>query len=184
MKKNLMLSALMLLATLAVRAQEHNGGAGQSVKEERTEQKARETVDNNLAHAIALKALLEKDFVLQADEMIATSGAKAKVDEVTNFIAIRDDTATLQITPPTGVHGVTIEGRVGQWNVETNKKGITTCSLSIDNEKTSMKVTLTLGKTGNKVLATVGHCAHSESFSFGGELVAGIDAVILFGPKA
>lgn len=47
-----------------------------------------------------------------------------------------------------------------------------------------MKVTLTLSKTGNKTLATIGHCSHAESFSFGGELVAGLDAVILFGPKA
>lgn len=142
MKKNMMLAVLVLLATIAVKAQENNGSTKQSAKKERTEQKAREMVDNNLSHAIALKALLEKDFVLQADEMIATNGAKAKVDEMTNFIAIRNDTATLQITPPTGVHGVTIEGKVGQWNVETNKKGITTCSLSIDNEKSSMKVTL------------------------------------------
>lgn len=183
MKKNLMLAVLLLFATIAVRAQENNESTEQNSKEECTEQKARKMVDNNLSHAIALKALLEKDFVLQANEMIATNGAKAKVDEMTNFIAIRNDTATLQITPPNSVHSVTIEGQVGQWNVETNKKGITTCSLIINNEKSSMQVTLTLNKTGNKALASIGQCAHSERFSFGGELVSGLDAVILFGPK-
>lgn len=181
MKKNLMMALFLLLATVAGKAQENTGTNKQ---EERTEQKAREKVDNNLAHAVALKAILEKDFVLQADEMIAANGAKAGVDEMTNFIAIRDDMATLQITPPDSAHGVTIEGKVSQWKVETNKKGITTCTLSIANEKSSMLVTLTLDKTGNKTLATVGHCPHVESFSFGGELVAGPDAVILFGPKA
>lgn len=181
MKKNLMMALFLLFATIAGKAQENTE---KNTREERTEQKAREKVDNNLLHAIALKAILEKDFVLQADEMIATNGAKARVDEMTNFIAIRDDTATLQITPAHSVHGVTIEGKIGQWNVETDKKGITTCSLSIDNEKSTMKVTLTLSKTGNKTLATIGHCSHTESFSFGGELVAGLDAVILFGPKA
>lgn len=180
MKKNLMMALLVLLAATAGKAQENTGN---DTREERCEQKKRESVDNNLAHAIALKAILEKDFVLQADEMIATNGAKAKVDEMTNFIAIRDDKATLQITPPTGARGITIEGKIGQWNVETDKKGITTCSLSIDNEESTLKVTLTLSKTGNKTLATIGHCPHAESFSFGGELVSGMDAVILFGPK-
>lgn len=181
MKKNLMLALFLLLATVAAKAQKNKE---KITREERTEQKAREKVDDNLSHAIALKAILEKYFVVQADEMIAINGAKARVDDMTNFIAVRNDTATLQITPPNGAQALTVEGKVGQWKVETDKKGITTCSLSIDNENSTMKVTLTLGKTGNKIRATVGHCLHEERFSFGGELVAGLDAVILLAPKA
>lgn len=182
MKKNLIL-VLLLFASVAAGAQENGSRTQKDAREERTEQKARQAVDNNLSHAIALKAILEKDFVLQADEMIATNGEKAKVDETTNFIAICGDTATLQITPPTIASSVRIDGKVGQWKVETDRKGVLTCSLSIDNEKTSTKITLTLDKTSNKTFASVGPCKHVENFTFGGELVAGPDAFILFGPS-
>lgn len=57
MKKNLMLAVLVQLATIAVKVQENNGSTKQSAKKERTEQKAREMVDNNLSHAIFLAVL-------------------------------------------------------------------------------------------------------------------------------
>lgn len=163
MKKILILSVFLLLGS-AVMAQ---------TQEEKTDS----------IHALALDALTHGHFVLQADEVINKNGEKAEADAYTNFVAMRGPIGIVQLansvegTPC----GITMEGRIGQLNIEEDRKGNTICTFNIDSPIRTMALRVTLYKKSNEAFAEISSCEHMKGIAFSGHLLYGADAKILIG---
>ena len=65
-------------------------------------QKAIEARQDSISHDIAVKALNDMDFVLEADRLIFKRGRPAYVSSVTNFISSVNGTTTVQVAPFNG----------------------------------------------------------------------------------
>ena len=91
-----------------------------------------------------------KEFVLESDELTLKHGEHGYVNSTTNFIALHDGRATVQISPfqsgggPNGVGGITVEGTPTGLKMETDKKGITRLSMNVTGNGISAQVTVTL----------------------------------------
>lgn len=109
---------------------------------------------DSIVHIKAENALQRKEFVLESDELTLKHGEHGYVNSTTNFIALHDGRATVQISPfqsgggPNGVGGITVEGTPTGLKMETDKKGITRLSMNV---------------TGNGNIGT----SYSDTQSFG-----------------
>lgn len=92
---------------------------------------------DSIVHIKAENALQRKEFVLESDELTLKHGEHGYVNSTTNFIALHDGRATVQISPfqsgggPNGVGGITVEGTPTGLKMETDKKGITRLSMNV-----------------------------------------------------
>lgn len=92
---------------------------------------------DSIVHIKAENALQRKEFVLESDELTLKHGEHGYVNCTTNFIALHDGRATVQISPfqsgggPNGVGGITVEGTPTGLKMETDKKGITRLSMNV-----------------------------------------------------
>ena len=126
----------------AINAQNDNARAAQrqknveSWKEDMANFKAKIQKDhqlNELADSIAsiqaIAAIRNKDFVLEADNVTFRSGNTVLVNSTTNFISVKGNRAVVQISPsnyasgPNGVGGVTVQGSISNYQIQTDKKG-------------------------------------------------------------
>lgn len=142
-----------------------------------------ETGKQDSLHASALDALTHGYFVLQADEVINKNGIKAEADSVVNFVAMRGNTGLVQMAYSVeGTRcGVTMEGRIGQLNIEKDRKGNTLCTFNIDSPIRTMSLRLTLFKKSNEAFVEISSCKHIKGLAFSGRLLYGADASILVG---
>lgn len=70
-----------------------------------------------------------KNFILEADHVIFKHGTSAFVSSNTNFVAVKDDKAVVQVafnipvSGPNGLGGITVEGSTSNYKQTTDKKG-------------------------------------------------------------
>lgn len=175
MKKNLILFVLGLAGSVGMMQ-------AKEVKRESRKIKA-EVSKQDTIHASALDALTHCHFVLQAEEVINKYGVKAETDPVANFVAMKGPVGVVQLaysvegTPC----GVTMEGRVGQMNIEEDRKGNTICTFNIDSPLRTMSLRLTLSKKNDEAFVEISSCKHVKGIAFSGRLLYGADASILIG---
>ena len=118
---------------------------------------------DSIVHIKAENALQRKEFVLESDELTLKHGEHGYVNSTTNFIALHDGRATVQISPfqsgggPNGVGGITVEGTPTGLNVTGN--GI------------SAQVTVTLSPSDNRATATIIPNFNSLNVTLDGQLV-------------
>ena len=92
---------------------------------------------DSLAYVQGRAALVNRDFVLEANSVTFKNGATAFVNSTTNFISVKGNRAVVQISPsnyasgPNGVGGVTVDGTVSDFQITTDKKGRTTMSMNV-----------------------------------------------------
>ena len=91
---------------------------------------AQEVPSDSVLHAVAVQALKENKFVVEADRLIFKQGDVAYVNSNTNFIMVDGEKGTVQVafnnTPfagPNGIGGITVDGRVSGVRVKESKKG-------------------------------------------------------------
>ena len=148
MKKLIALLALVLVSTSTMMyAQESERAVRRADRKaqrdaERARLKAEEQAADAVAYQQAVQALKNKQFVLEADQVIFRNGQSAFVSSTTNFVMMNGQRSTVQVafnTPypgPNGIGGVTVDGSASDMKITTDKKGNVNCSFNGGNNAT------------------------------------------------
>ncbi len=181
MKRIITLITLVLVsASTLMYAQSSSETRQAERKAQREAQKAREKAENERNYAIAVQALKEGKFVLEADQLVFKRGRSAFVSSTTNFVLMDGEHASVQIAAnnalagPNGIGGITVDGSRKEMKITTDKKGNVNCSFSVQGIGISAQVYITLTNGGNNASARISpnfkswfHCP-SQTFTKGG----------------
>lgn len=108
MKRIITLITLVLVsASTLMYAQSSNETRRAERKAQREAQKAREKAENERNYAIAVQALKEGKFVLEADQLVFKRGRSAFVSSTTNFVMMDGEHASVQIAANSALAGPT-----------------------------------------------------------------------------
>lgn len=145
-------------------------------KTEKKAKKAAEEAEQKAWFDLAVQALNDKEFVLEADRIDFKRGRFAYVAANTNFVSVHGNKATVQMAfnspyaGPNGIGGITVDGTTSNVRMETDKKGNITYSMMVQGTAISANVTLQMVKGTNKCTATVTPNFSSNRISFTGYL--------------
>lgn len=184
MKKFIVLMAVALMATLSneVFAQTETMDSLTNPKTlrdaERARQKAAQEIEESAAYAEAVKALEEKQFVLEADQVIFKRGETAYVNTNTNFVLVNQNRGTVQVAfnthfaGPNGIGGVTVDGTVSGVKMKTDKRGNVTYSFSIMGTGISAQVFMTLVNGDNEATVSISPNFNSQTLTLRGKIIS------------
>ena len=178
MKRIITLITLVLVsASTLMYAQSSNETRRAERKAQREAQKAREKAENERNYAIAVQALKEGKFVLEADQLVFKRGRSAFVSSTTNFVMMDGEHASVQIAAnsalagPNGIGGITVDGSRKEMKITTDKKGNVNCSFSVQDIGISAQVYITLTNGGNNASARISPNFNSNTLTLNGVLV-------------
>ena len=178
MKRIITLITLVLVsASTLMYAQSSNETRRAERKAQREAQKAREKAENERNYAIAVQALKEGKFVLEADQLVCKRGRSAVVSSTTNFVLMDGEHASVQIAAnnalagPNGIGGITVDGSRKEMKITTDKKGNVNCSFSVQGIGISAQVYITLTNGGNNASARISPNFNSNTLTLNGVLV-------------
>ena len=186
MKKFLLLLIVSLLGTGTIMAQEGKSAKQiekeakkaekEAKKAEKKAKKAAEEAEQMALFEQAVRAIKGHDFVLEADRVEFKRGQFAYVTPNTNFVSVKDQSATVQlafnspVSGPNGIGGITVDGRISKEELKTDKKGNVTYTFMVQGTAISASVTIKMAKGSIQCNATVNPNFHSERVSFSGIL--------------
>ena len=178
MKRIITLITLVLVsASTLMYAQSSSETRQAERKAQREAQKAREKAENERNYAIAVQALKEGKFVLEADQLVFKRGRSAFVSSTTNFVLMYGEHASVQIAAnnalagPNGIGGITVDGSRKEMKITTDKKGNVNCSFSVQGIGISAQVYITLTNGGNNASARISPNFNSNTLTLNGVLV-------------
>ena len=178
MKRIITLITLVLVsASTLMYAQSSSETRQAERKAQREAQKAREKAENERNYAIAVQALKEGKFVLEADQLGVKRGRSAFVSSTTNFVLMDGEHASVQIAAnnalagPNGIGGITVDGSRKEMKITTDKKGNVNCSFSVQGIGISAQVYITLTNGGNNASARISPNFNSNTLTLNGVLV-------------
>ena len=178
MKRIITLITLVLVsASTLMYAQSSSETRQAERKAQREAQKAREKAENERNYAIAVQALKEGKFVLEADQLVFKRGRSAFVSSTTNFVLMDGAHASVQIAAnnalagPNGIGGITVDGSRKEMKITTDKKGNMNCSFSVQGIGISAQVYITLTNGGNNASARISPNFNSNTLTLNGVLV-------------
>ena len=178
MKRIITLITLVLVsASTLMYAQSSSETRQAERKAQREAQKAREKAENERNYAIAVQALKEGKFVLEADQLVFKRGRSAFVSSTTNFVMTDGEHASVQIAAnsalagPNGIGGITVDGSRKEMKITTDKKGNVNCSFSVQGIGISAQVYITLTNGGNNASARISPNFNSNTLTLNGVLV-------------
>ena len=178
MKRIITLITLVLVsASTLMYAQSSSETRQAERKAQREAQKAREKAENERNYAIAVQALKEGKFVLEADQLVFKRGRSAFVSSTTNFVLMDGEPASVQIAAnnalagPNGIGGITVDGSRKEMKITTDKKGNVNCSFSVQGIGISAQVYITLTNGGNNASARISPNFNSNTLTLNGVLV-------------
>ncbi len=177
MKRIITLITLVLVsASTLMYAQSSSETRQAERKAQREAQKAREKAENERNYAIAVQALKEGKFVLEADQLVFKRGRSAFVSSTTNFVLMDGEHASVQIAAnnalagPNGIGGITVDGSRKEMKITTDKKGNVNCSFSVQGIGISAQVYITLTNGGNNASARISPNFNSNTLTLNGVL--------------
>ena len=178
MKRIITLITLVLVsASTLMYAQSSSETRQAERKAQREAQKAREKAENERNYTIAVQALKEGKFVLEADQLVFKRGRSAFVSSTTNFVLMDGEHASVQIAAnnalagPNGIGGITVDGSRKEMKITTDKKGNVNCSFSVQGIGISAQVYTTLTNGGNNASARISPNFNSNTLTLNGVLV-------------
>lgn len=178
MKRIITLITLVLVsASTLMYAQSSSETRQAERKAQREAQKAREKAENERNYAIAVQALKEGKFVLEADQLVFKRGRSAFVSSTTNFVLMDGEHASVQIAAnnalagPNGIGGITVDGSRKEMKITTDKKGNVNCSFSVQGIGISAQVYITLTNGGNNASARISPNFNSNTLTLNRVLV-------------
>lgn len=178
MKRIITLITLVLVsASTLMYAQSSSETRQAERKAQREAQKAREKAENERNYAIAVQALKEGKFVLEADQLVFKRGRSAFVSSTTSFVLMDGEHASVQIAAnnalagPNGIGGITVDGSRKEMKITTDKKGNVNCSFSVQGIGISAQVYITLTNGGNNASARISPNFNSNTLTLNGVLV-------------
>ncbi len=132
---------------------------------------------DSLASVHARAALLNQDFVLEAESVQFRNGSTVFVNSSTNFISVKGNRAVVQISPnnfsagPNGVGGVTVNGYISNQEVRTDKKGRTTLSMNVTGIGINAQIEIYMTQGSTNATATVYPNFNSNTIWLSGQIV-------------
>ena len=178
MKRIITLITLVLVsASTLMYAQSSSETRQAERKAQREAQKAREKAENERNYTIAVQALKEGKFVLEADQLVFKRGRSAFVSSTTNFVLMDGEHASVQIAAnnalagPNGIGGITVDGSRKEMKITTDKKGNVNCSFSVQGIGIAAQVYITLTNGGNNASARISPNFNSNTLTLNGVLV-------------
>ena len=171
--------ALLLFAVATAQAQTEKRIYTQSEREsmspngqkERERRKQLEAMEDSLNFVRAVEAIEKLDFVLEANRLTFKRGQSVFVNSTTNFVALQDEHATVQVAPFYGVGGTTLDGRASNIILRTDKKGNVTLTMSVMGTGLSATVSISMAKGSNRASVTVNPNFHSNRVTLDGVLI-------------
>lgn len=152
--------------------------AGSAAAQEREltkeEKKALQEHIDSLHHADAERAMYERAFTMEADQVIFKRGQRAFVASNTNFVLVEGDHAVVQtafnvpVSGPNGLGGVTVEGSFSDYDLRKDKKGNLFLSLNVVGVGISARVDITLYKDSNQALVDISPNFNSNKITLKG----------------
>ena len=152
--------------------------AGSAAAQEREltkeEKKALQERIDSLQHADAERAIYEKAFTMEADQVIFKRGETAFVASNTNFVSIDGDRAVVQtafnipVSGLNGLGGVTVEGSFSNYDLRKDKKGNLFLSLNVMGTGISARVDITLYNGSNQAIVNIVPNFHSNNITLKG----------------
>lgn len=145
---------------------------------QRSEQR-REITDltDSIAGVQAAAAVMNRDFVLEADQVTFKSGYTVFVNSSTTFISVKGNRAVVQISPsnfasgPNGVGGVTVDGGISGFQRMVDKKGRTTISFNVMGIGINAQIEIYMTPGTNRASATIYPNFNSNTVWIEGNLV-------------
>lgn len=179
MKKLLLITSLFVFALASCTQMQNlkNDANKSAQKVEKEVRKQEEKMQEEKLHNEAVQALRYHAFVLEADRVIFKRGASAFVSPNTNFVALEDERATVQIalngpfSGPNGLGGVTVDGSVSNVQMSEDKKGNVTFSMNVSGIGVSAQVVIHLYKEGNGASVVVTPNFNSNRLTLNGKLL-------------
>lgn len=123
-----------------------------------------------------VKAMENRDFVVEADRVEFKRGQFVNVNASTNFVSMRGDHATIQLAfngpgiGANGMGGITVDGRATNVEIETDKKGNVTFKMMVQGVAVSAGITIRIAKGTDQCSATVNPNFNSNRVSFTGTM--------------
>lgn len=129
------------------------------------------------AYQQAVQALKNKQFVLEANQVIFRNGMSAFVTSNTNFVLMNGNRATVQTafnTPypgPNGIGGVTVDGNSSDMKMNVDKKGNVNCSFSVQGIGISAQVFITMSNGDNNASVTISPNFSNNNLTLNGNII-------------
>ena len=118
----------------------------------KNEQRALQNRIDSVLWDEALTAVKDTTFTLEADKVVFKYGQIAYVNPNTNFVSLNKDKAVVQVAfnvpfaGPNGIGGVTVQGSVSGYKIQTDKKGTTFVTMSVMGVGISAQIWITMYK--------------------------------------
>lgn len=132
---------------------------------------------DSIAGVQAAAAVLNRDFVLEADQVTFKNGNTVFVNSSTTFISVKGNRAVVQISPsnfssgPNGVGGVTVDGSISGMQRMVDKKGRTTLSFNVMGIGINAQIEIYMTPGTNQASATIYPNFNSNTVWVEGEIV-------------
>ena len=132
---------------------------------------------DSIAGVQAAAAVLNRDFVLEADQVTFKNGNTVFVNSSTTFISVKGNRAVVQISPsnfssgPNGVGGVTVDGSISGMQRMVDKKGRTTLSFNVMGIGINAQIEIYMTPGTNQASATIYPNFNSNTVGIEGEIV-------------
>ena len=141
------------------------------------EKAAQEWADSVQAVKVA-QAIDSARFVLTADRLTTRRGHVIYVTRSTNFVRVNGDKGTVQVAfanapglGPNGLGGITLNGRVTNYQVKNPKPGLTSISFNVTGIGISSEVTLLVPEGGENSTVTINANTRPERITLSGDLL-------------
>lgn len=179
--KKLLLFILCLLVSSSVATQAQSSKVEKEANKEakKAEKEARkkaELAENEAWYNAAVKALEDREFVLEADRVEFKRGRFVYVTPSTNFVSLIKGKASIQLSfntgaaGPNGIGGITVEGNPSGIEMSTDKKGNVNFKMMVQGSAVSASVTIRLQHGTNQATVIVNPNFNSNRISFTGTL--------------
>lgn len=183
MKKIILLATLTLISAVMYtgHAQETGTQSREDRKTQREAERARQKAEEKKMEAAmyeeAVKAINNRQFVLEADQVMFKRGETAYVTTNTNFTMVNDDCGTVQVAfnvpmaGPNGIGGVTVDGIISGFEIKTSRKGNITCKFSIQGIGISAQIFVDMAHGSNKATVTITPNFNSRNMRLRGRII-------------
>ena len=149
--------------------------AAQTEKQKETQKEQNFAQKNKYQQAV--QALKNKQFVLEANQVIFRNGMSAFVTSNTNFVLMNGNRATVQTafnTPypgPNGIGGVTVDGNSSDMKMNIDKKGNVNCSFSVQGIGISAQVFINMSSGNNNASVSISPNFNNNNLTLNGNIV-------------
>lgn len=125
----------------------------------------------------SLAAIRDTTFTLEADRVVFKYGQIAYVNSNTNFVSVNKNQAVVQVafnvpfSGPNGIGGITVQGNVGAYKIETDKNGTTTVKMTVIGVGISAQIWITMYKGTHEASVDVMPNFNSRNITLNGVLL-------------